>query len=143
MSPPSVCFGAKDDSYGPFTTPISGNVITFKLIYLSGDVQCADGYQSHWGCCHPKVPQGFNMGTHITDSQKNRLLPKLNWRPCLYYKLPGLNPNSPVLLFDNFSIPRPVSAGDQFQIWFGEDLDNCFYSDNGGQTCAEVYGLFI
>ena len=36
MTPFTVCFGARDDSYGVFRTPKVGNIITFKLTYKSG-----------------------------------------------------------------------------------------------------------
>lgn len=157
MTPSPVCFGATGNSFGSFTNPSRGRVITFKLIHRNGYLQCAPLHRSHWGCYHPLVPQGFNMGTHITDSQKNRLLPKVEFLAnastdnnvdCLhqvYYSLPGLNANSSELLFDNFSVPRPVSARDQSQIWFGEDFGGCpiALSDNAGETCAKVYGLFV
>ncbi|KAJ7323490.1 hypothetical protein OS493_031416 [Desmophyllum pertusum] len=97
MTPSSVCFGATSDSPGTFTTPSSGEVITFKLIHLNG---------------------------------KNRLLPKdevlFGGGDCnnnLYYSLPGHTPDSPELLFDNFTIPLHVAAEQQFQIWFAEDLN--------------------
>ena len=93
------------------------------------------------------------MGTHITDIQRKRLLPKDEFmkdagsNDCLlrlYYNLPGIDINSPVLLFDNFSTPLPVTSGMQFQIWFADDLGDCFEFDNdGGQTCVQVFGLFI
>ena len=152
MTPSPVCFGAIGDSFGAFTTPTSGDVITFKLIYQSGYVDCAHGHRSHWGCTHPWVPAEYQMGTYITDSQTNRLLPKEEFLAdpsssnCLVrasYKLPGLNPDSPELLFDNFTVPLHVLAGEQFQIWFAEDLTGCWEGDNAGQTCAQVYGLFV
>ena len=148
MTPSSVCFGATSDSPGTFTTPSSGEVITFKLIHLNGQVSCAPGYNTNWGCTWPNLPA--NMGTHITDSNKNRLLPKdevlFGGGDCnnnLYYSLPGHTPDSPELLFDNFTIPLHVAAEQQFQIWFAEDLNGCTEFDNGGQTCVKVLGLFV
>ena len=38
MTPSTVCFGAKDDSYGIVRTAISGNITTFKLTYQHGHV---------------------------------------------------------------------------------------------------------
>ena len=153
MTPSTICFGAKGDSFGTFTTPTSGSVITFKLIYQIGYVECAAGYQSFWGCNGVVVPAGYKMGTYITESQKNCLLPKNEFLKdtsgdsvhCLglYYYLPGITPDSTELLFDNFSVPLSASAGQQFQIWFVEDRLKCLDGDNAGQTCAEVYGLFV
>lgn len=155
MKPSSVCIGAMGDSFGNFSVPTSGHVITFKLIYQSGYLQCSslDSHRSHWGCSHPIVPAGYNMGIHITDSQRKRLLPKDEFMKdaessdCLlrlYYSLPGLTIDSPELLFDNFTTPLPVTVGEEFQIWFAEDFGNCLESDNEPEaTCAEVFGLFV
>ena len=58
MTPSTVCFGAKDDSYGIFRTAISGNIITFKLTYQHGHVTCHEAdpsYQSKWGCLWPPL----------------------------------------------------------------------------------------
>lgn len=153
MTPSTVCFGSKGNSFGSFTTPKSGHVITFKLIYQSGHIGCALWKTSHWGCSSIIVPAGFKMGTHITDTQKKRLLPKDEFMKdagsnyCtrrLYYNLPGIDINSPVLLFDNFSTPLSVTSGTQFQIWFADDLGDCLEFDNdGGKTCVQVFGLFL
>ena len=147
MTPSAVCFGAKDDAYGSFKIPASGSIITFKLMYRSGSVNCqaqSSGYKSNWGCKYP----GYSthpMGTHITYSNKNRLLPKDKYLVggCGFYNLPWATPDSPELLFDNFSIPLVVTTGQEFQVWFGEDLNNCADEDNGGTTCTEVYGLYV
>ena len=151
MTPSTICFGATGNSFGAFVAPTSGDVITFKLIYQNGYVQCAGGYQSLWGCNHPVVPRGYRMGTYNTDSLKNRLLPEgeslddPSASDCLYryYNPPGHTPDSTKLLFDNFSIPLSASARQQFQLWFVEDLTNCCEGNNARQTCAEVYGLFV
>ncbi|KAL9952258.1 hypothetical protein ACROYT_G039483 [Oculina patagonica] len=142
-----VCFGDRGDNPGIFTPHSRGKVITFKLIHLSGKVSCGPGYHSNWGC--NGVDQAERMVTLITYSNRTRLLPNdpqlFTADPCnrVYYALPGHTPDSPELLFDNFTSPVPVTEGEQFQIWFGEDLKDC-ESDNGGtQACVEVYGLFV
>lgn len=152
MSPSAVCFGAKDNSYGSFKIPVSGSIITFKLTYVSGSVSCHENTldaKSKWGCKFPGL--SHTMATHITDSNRKRLLPTdkyLSEGPgCGYYNLPWATPVSPELLFDNFSVPLPVATNQKFQVWFGEDLfdhNNCWESDNGYEkTCAEVYGLYV
>ena len=155
MTTSPVCFGASADSFGRFVTPIAGDLLTFKLIHQSGSVECL-AYSffksaSYWGCTFPTVPQGHQLGTIITNSQSERLLPKddyffLEGSPCNnhYYGLLGQTANSPELLFDNFSTPLHVSVGQEFQIWFGEDLNKCWHEDNGlGKTCVLVLGLFV
>ena len=150
-----VCFGASADSFGRFVTPIAGDLLTFKLIHQSGSVECLATplfkIASHWGCTWPTVPQDHQLGTIITNSQSERLLPKddyflLGGSPCNshYYGLPGQTADSPELLFDNFSTPLHVSVAQEFQIWFGEDLYKCGHEDNGlGKTCVLVLGLFV
>ena len=147
-----VCFGDSEDTPGNFTTPSSGKVITFKLIHLHGSVSCSKGkYHSNWGCSYFSGPK--NLATLITSSNRTRLLPNDDKlftanASCegflLHYRLPGQNSNSTELLFDNFTEPLPVKAGEQFAIWFGEDLYDCGDTDNGGEkACVEVYGLFV
>ena len=152
MTTSPVCFGASADSFGRFVTPIAGDLLTFKLRHQSGSVECLANplYASHWGCTHPTLPQDHQLGTIITNSQSERLLPKddffLEGIDCnnTFYGLPGQTANSPELLFDNFSTPLHVSVGQEFQIWFTEDLYKCGHEDNGlGKTCVLVLGLFV
>ena len=150
MTTSPVCFGASADSFGRFVAPIAGDLLTFKLIYQNGSVECAAGSSSHWGCTYPEMAQDHRLGTIITNSQSVRLLPKdyyfLKGVPCRshFYGLPGQTVDSPELLFDNFSTPLNVSLGEEFQIWFTEDLYKCGYADNGlGKTCVLVFGLFV
>ena len=95
-----VCFGSRDDTPGVFTIPFTGDVITFKLVHLFGYVNCGstEATRSFWGCTHPNVPASHQMGTYITDPQKNRLLPKQEYVHegwyCGQYWLPGQKPNS-------------------------------------------------
>lgn len=146
----SVCFGDRGDTPGIFATPSSGDVITFKLIHLNGNVSCAQGSYTNWGCNQGTAPE--RMGTFIADLNRTRLLPsdaelfgtELPCNKQTYYSLPGHTPDSPELLFDNFTNPLRVTVGQQFAVWFGEDLDDCGELDNGsGETCVDVYGLFV
>ena len=147
MTTPPVCFGASANSFGRFVTPVAGDLITFKLIHQSGSAECAAGWPSHWGCTHSNLPPDRRLGTVITNSQGVRLLPKDDYfleglLHCNkhYYSLPGQTADSPELLFDNFSTPLHVSVGDEFQIWFTEDLYKCGHEDNGsGKTCFNIW----
>ena len=144
MTPSEVCFGARDNAYGIFKTPTSGSIITFELTYLSGSVSCAPSYYTKWGCTYPGMTH--LIGTHITDSNTNRLLPKNEYLDnfCGYYNLPWATPDSQELVFDNFSSPLSVTTDQEFQVWFIEDLRDCGYFDNGYEkTCAAVYGLYV
>ena len=145
----SICFRSRGDTPGMFTTPSSGDIITFKLIHLSGKVSCHLAAHSNWGCSSRNEYE--KMGIYIADSNRIRLLPNpemfgtgLSCDLQIYYNLPGHTLNSPELLFDNFTTPLPVTAGQQFAVWFGEDFYDCYDWDNGlGKTCVDVYGLFV
>ena len=153
MAPPEVCFGSKDDSYGAFRVLVPGRIITFKLTYLKGSVNCLKDvpkFTSIWGCRFPSFGD-TTMGTYITYSNKTRLLPnKAEYLKrkggCLqlsYYHLPWATIDSSELVFDNLSSPLAVTANEEFQVWFGEDLFKCGDLDNGAEkTCARVYGLY-
>ncbi|KXJ05479.1 hypothetical protein AC249_AIPGENE16101, partial [Exaiptasia diaphana] len=58
------------------------------------------------------------------------------------YDLPRYSYNSDVLVLPNISPTMMVMVGDEFRIWYGEDLKNTWEADNSGQTCAEVYVLY-
>ena len=144
----SVCFGSHGDKPGNFTSPSSGKIITFKLIHLNGGVSCLRGVISNWGCNVVDWPE--KMETLITDSERNRLLPandQLFSAPVcnemLFYNLTGHTPDSSELLFDNFTSPLPVTANQQFSVWFAEDLYDCEFDNGIEQACVQVYGLFV
>ena len=68
-TPSTVCFGARDDSYGFFWTSKAGNIITFKLTHKSGYVTCHSSnpsYSSKWGCLWNRLIPN-QMATLITD----------------------------------------------------------------------------
>ncbi|XP_078352206.1 uncharacterized protein LOC144636876 [Oculina patagonica] len=148
-----VCFGARDNSYGIFTIAQAGHVITFKLVHLSGYVTCdtrKPDWASNWAC---KYFDSNNLAVFITDDQQQRILPTDN---ALFragsdascglssmYGVPGYSADSPELGFYNFSSPLAVSVGQEFQIWHTEDLYKCYEGDNGGQTCTDMYGLYV
>jgi len=59
------------------------------------------------------------------------------------YHLDGIGVNSPELVFNRLSPQLSVSIGQEFQIWQGEDLTDCYDYDNGGQTCVDVYAWYV
>ena len=144
MTPFTVCFGARDDSYGVFITAKAGNIITFKLTYKSGYVTC---HPSNPGCLWNRLIPN-QMATLITDKNRKLLLPKSDflsdfWN-CKFYILPWATTESPRLLFDNFFTPLTVVTNREFQSWYSEDLFKWGYGDNGYEkTCVAVYGLYV
>ena len=143
-----VCFGAKDDSYGTFIITESGVIYTFKLVHLSGSVICNPKYpSSYWGCEHDYYDEE-RLLTLITFQNRSVLLlahyRRTQNNRCTYYsyKIEGVGVNETELRFNNLPSPISVSVGQEFQLWYLEDLKNCFEFDNSGQTCADVYALY-
>ena len=152
MNTSPVCFGSNGKTNGNFTIPATGHVITVKLVYRSGYVNCRVSdpqYRSKWGC--PFLPSPNNLAVFITDSQQQRILPtdKASFfggvlcHATTLYGIAGVTSESPELGFHNFSVPLAVSAGQELQIWYSEDLYDCFAGDNDGQTCTDVFGLYV
>lgn len=126
MSPSTVCFSARDDNYGAFYIPTNGSIITFKLIYKYGHVNCFTPglglWLFRWGCnglgrTHP-------LGALLTDSSRNRLLPKDQYlfggSDCgtsQLYMLPWAGTESDELRFDNF--PTPMQCQQTRNIKYG------------------------
>ncbi|KAJ7374860.1 hypothetical protein OS493_005213 [Desmophyllum pertusum] len=134
-----VCFGAKDDSYGNFTMTSTGNILTLKLVYISGFVTCNNKtwpYGSHWAC-----RKGSSIATLVTNAV-NRVIFPHDYQN-MTYLLPGYHDNSSELIFKLLSPPLRVAAGDEYRIWYNEDLVNGLEVDNDGHTCVDVYALYI
>ena len=139
-----VCFGARDDSYGAFNIREIGVMYTFKLVHLSGSVRCNPDYPpSYWGCDHPSLGDA-RLETVITFKNRSALLlADYREKGCgPLYKIEGVGVNDNELRFNNLPTPISVSVGDEFQIWYGQDLSNCSEHNNSGQTCADVYAWY-
>lgn len=59
------------------------------------------------------------------------------------YKLPGYTASSSALVFCAAKKPHCVFSNSELRLWYGEDLVTHTESDNGGRTCADVYGLLV
>ena len=139
-----VCFGARDDSYGAFNIRESGVIYTFKLVHLNGSIRCNPAFPpSYWGCEHPLFGD-TRLQTILTFKNRSALL-LADYRKiyCHYsYKIEGAGVNETELRFNNLPSPISVSVGDEFQIWFTQDLYYCSEDNNSGQTCADVYAWY-
>ena len=128
--------GAKDDNPGKFFTPMAGKISALKLVYSSGKVGCTVQDSSKWGC----DGDSSNLYTLITDDQNNVAFPE-NYHGQGHYTLPGFTSSSPELLF-TFSIPLEVTVGQEYRVWYSEDLLYSIEVDNHGPTCMKVIVLF-
>ena len=142
MMPSTVCFGARDDSYGFSRTSKAGNIVTFKLTHKSGYVTCHSwnpSYQSKWGWVQNRLIPN-QMAKLMTDKNRNLLLPKSDFLSdywdCKFYSLPWATTESPQLLFDNFSTPLALETSQEFQIWYSVDLFKWGYGVNGFEKCV-------
>ena len=136
-----VCFGAKGNQYGRFTYHRSIFVSSFMLVHRSGTVSCArsnKGLYSYWGC----APNSARLETILTDQNNKILVPKASTvNKHGKYNLAGYTSSSSVLVFCAPKKPHCVFANSELRLWHGEDLRDSTESDNGGRTCADVYGL--
>lgn len=66
----------------------------------------------------------------------------VNDSPAYGYNLDTADVNSETLVFDYLPIPLTVSVGQQFQIWYSQDLANHSEHNNSGETCTDVYALY-
>ena len=129
--PDVVCMAAKDDKPGKFFTPMAGKISALKLVYISGKVGCDRFRTSKWGC----AKDSSDLFTLITDDQNNVVFPE-NYNG--HHTLPGITSSSPQLLF-TFSIPLEVTAGQEYRVWYADDLFSRSEADNyPGATCMRV-----
>ena len=135
-----VCFGAKGDQFGRFSYHQNVFVSSFMLVHRSGKVtgNKSSRQYSYWGGT-PNV-NGFNV--LLTDQNNKILAPEASTvNKGGWYKLAGYSSSSAVLVFCAKKKPQCVFANNELRLWYGEDLRGHTESDNGGKTCADVYGL--
>jgi hypothetical protein len=140
-----VCIGARDDSYGKFYAPADGEIRTFKLVHISGGVSRANSSPSkgNWGTLTASGSPS-KVELHITDHQDSRITPPPGYpvdmsNGVMGYDVPGFTNMSPELVFPEISPPLAVTKGQEFRIWFGQDLQDYGENGNSGTTCADVY----
>ena len=139
-----MCFGAKDGKYGKFSVPFAGDLAAIRLVHLHGYVTCdhrRNNYWSYWGCGSYNSNQ---INVVITDDANNVVLPQaeLILNDSKWAIIPGYNSVSPELVLSLFN-PRSVQSGQQFRLWYGEDLMGHGEGDNSGRACIDVYALYI
>ena len=136
MNNESVCFGAKNDSFGSFSVLNYGTILTFKLVYKSGYVTCDTNnlpYGSHWACKKQE-----RIGTIITNAENKVIFPHSYKNTS--FMLPSYHRNSSKVIYH--LSPQMVDGGEEFRIWYHEDYRNQNENDNAGSTCTYVYALY-
>lgn len=116
-----------------------GAILTMKLQYISGFVTCNNRtlpYGSHWAC-----GKGSSIATIITSAAKKVVFPEDYKEEA--YSLAGYHANSSELVFPPLSLPLKVTNGEEYQIWYNEDFVDGEEFNNDGQTCVNVYALYV
>ncbi|KXJ07170.1 hypothetical protein AC249_AIPGENE23390 [Exaiptasia diaphana] len=137
-----VCFGARDNRFGSFLINVRRGLVSMvQLIHLSGGVTCKVGGQlSNWGC-----DDGW-LATVFTDKSNNRLAPEdrwiVDWNK-LVYKIGDIDPFLSKIRL-RLIIPMNITAGQEYRLWYGEDLKDVSEVDNSGTVCVDVnmYGNY-
>ena len=131
-----VCFGARNNQYGRFTHPRNIFVSSFMLVHRTGSVTCNKKQYSYWGCAsnHP------SLNVVLTNHQNQLLAPAVT-NGGGWYNLGGYTSSSSALVFCAPKKPHCIFANTELRLWYGEDLRGSTEGDNGGRTCADVYGL--
>ena len=136
-----VCFGAQGNQFGRFSYQQNIFVSSFMLVHRSGKVTCNKSDKSHysyWGC----LPNHEGLIVLLTDQNNKILAPEASTvSKGGWYNLAGYSSSSSVLVFCAKNKPHVVFANSELRLWYGEDWVDGTESDNGGKSCADVYGL--
>ena len=131
--PYNVCMYGLSDRPGVFYTPLAGKIYFIRLVHISGSVGCGIRQKANWGC-------HSNIETILTDKDKNVVYPED--QRARAYQLFGFSKNSPELML-KFTTPLVVAAGQEYQVWFLEDLTDIYEDNNNpGPSCMKVIYLF-
>ena len=118
--------------YAVVLVTINHIVVNFSFLQRNG-LACAPEDESNWG-------YGSFIDTILTDKDDHVVFPEDHIAN--YYELPGFTGNSPELVL-TFTSPLAVNAGQEYRLWYWEDLVNDTEEDNKpGPSCMKVIYLF-
>ncbi|XP_031557900.1 uncharacterized protein LOC116294448 [Actinia tenebrosa] len=141
-----LCFGSRDDAFSPFVIQKTGLLSTMKLVHVRGNITCdvtnANGW-NNWGCLG-RHGNHMYMSVIITTRSDSIVLPERKYfmHNDKVYNFPGCNASSPELIFPKLASPLYVMTGQQYRIWFAQDLRDFSETNNGGTNCVDVFGLY-
>ncbi len=125
--------GAKGSTYGTVTVNIPTGLYKIKLVYSSGYLCCvADSanYRTNFGC---KTSTREAIEISITTVNNAPLLPGANG-----YTHDGKNARS---AFVKFNDAINLVKGQKLRIWYLEDLNNSYETDNNGNVFMYVLAV--
>ena len=146
----SVCYGAKNDTFGSFSLQHTGYLVELILKHQSGFLSCRVpdvGDKSKWGCYDSTF-----LNVLITDHRNKIIFPSTEkiknkkFLPALFYDYQeGYTQNMDVLVFttDYVSRPKYWKKGQELRIWNWEDLANLWDHNNNGTHCVQVISTTI
>ena len=142
---------ARGNDFGTFHASVGGNLIKMKLVHLYGYVSCTDGTKpelwSYWGCGYfdQKGIKDWSV-VSVTYANNTVILPpeKLNRGSYKMALQPGYSSRDPEFVMSVFYDQKVlVTVGEEFRVWYSEDLFDIVEDDNSGKVCADVYGYFM
>ena len=146
-----MCYGARDRDYGRISVPLAGNITAIRLQYLHGYVSCNTDFgsltQGHWGCGnHPDTEKYglYSLSVFVTDSANQIIAPHNPTYRVLasgWYSLPGFKSTSSEVVL-TASPGLKVDQSQELRVWYGEDLNNKWTSNNGGRVCMNAFAFF-
>ena len=137
-----VCFGAKDNQFGPFQVEIGDSIQAVKLVHVSGGVNCDLPWNAYskWGCDKPHLKHYIFV--LLTDTSNTILLPTGQSHGSRY-TLPGYDAQSSEIIFSGFPNPLYLSSGQELRLWYEEDLIDQSEHDNNGTSCTDVFAKYL
>ena len=140
-----VCFGTRNNQFARFYVPSKGKLGAIKLVHLYGFVSCdtRSNNWSFWGCA------GWSQVNVVITNAGNRIILTPNHDQLFinspkWYRMTYRNAAfAPELVLPVFSHPCRVYKGQQFRVWYDEDLTDQFEHNNGGRVCCDVYVLYV
>ena len=139
--PEVKCYGSTGDKYAAFLAPSSGEIEAVRLTHFSGNVSCDTKIPNTvWGCGYRQYFTQDEFLTLVTDSEKNVLFPSAQYRMHISYRITGADVETTKSIILKSDPPRIVKKGDEFQIWYGEDLAGVHdsYNDPNALHCLLV-----
>ena len=140
-----MCYGSAGNSYASFQAPSTGKIEAIKLTHMSGVVSCLDTLPHiRWGCNSVWFTRK-DFQTVVTDSQEHLVFPSSlksvqTYPEFSFYEIPGVDCDTAKEIILRSDTPHMVKHGEEFQIWYIQDLTNTSEENNNHDVrhCVKV-----